>query len=427
MNRIVAIIGLGYVGLPLAVAFMNQGFKVIGIDVDEHKVQTLRSGTSYIDDVPGEAIQFSITKEAFEVTSDFSRLVDAEAVIICVPTPLTENQVPDLTYLVQSVNSICGYLHSGQLIVLESSTYPGTTREVLMPLLEKSGLKTGLNMYIGFSPERVDPGNCDYTLEEIPKVVSGITKSCLERTEELYGKVFKQIVKVSSPDTAEMTKLLENTFRFINISFINEFAVLCDKLNINVWEVIEAARSKPFGFTAFYPGPGIGGHCIPVDPLYLLWKTKQIGVSSSFIELSSRINHEMPSYCIARMKEAMQRSSLKGARIMVLGVTFKEHVADIRESSSIDLIELLLQEGSEVSYYDPYITDIVVKGKVLNSIEIDNSQLCATDCVLIATPHKQLPLQQVVDFASFVFDTRNATHGLSGKATIVTLGGGKSN
>ncbi|WP_379136533.1 nucleotide sugar dehydrogenase [Paenibacillus sp. sgz500958] len=427
MKRIITIIGLGYVGLPLAAAFMRNGFKVIGIDLDEEKLQSLREGRSYIDDVPHEVIHWAISQDVLKPSSDFSESAVSEAVIICIPTPLTEERVPDLTYLVSAAERIRPYLRSGQFVTLESSSYPGTTREVLLPLLEQSGLTTGKELFIGFSPERVDPGNRAFILEDIPKVVSGVTTECLLRAEELYGNVFKNIVKVSSPDTAEMTKLLENTFRFINISFINEFALLCDKMNINVWEVVAAASSKPFGFTPFYPGPGIGGHCIPVDPLYLLWKLQQTGISCSFIEIATRINQEMPSYVIARLKEVMHKTSLNGARILVLGVTFKENIADIRESSSVELIRLLLREGAEVLYFDPYISSFSVDDQVLHSVEIDRMQLTHTDCVVIGTHHKQLPLQEVINNAPLVFDTRNAIHGLSGKARIVTLGTGKAN
>ncbi|WP_110933840.1 nucleotide sugar dehydrogenase [Paenibacillus bouchesdurhonensis] len=425
MSRNIAIIGLGYVGLPLAAAFLNKGYNVIGIDLDEQKLKSLQKGKSHIADVPDETIQLAVAQGRFTLSSDFSAVKPAESVIICVPTPLTKEHVPDLSYLIDAAKRLRVHLRAGQLVTLESSTYPGTTKEVLMPLLEESGLSTGKEIYIGFSPERVDPGNEQFPLTAIPKVVSGVTEECALRTERLYKAVFAQVIKVSSTDTAEMTKLLENTFRLVNISFINEFAVLCDKLNINVWEVVEAASSKPFGYTAFYPGPGIGGHCIPVDPHYLQWKTQQIGVTSSFIELSSRINRSMPAYVISRMKEALRQKSMKGLRIFVMGITFKKNVADIRGSSSIELIRLLAKEGAEVLYYDPYITKLEIEGMVLKTAKASNSEFRLADCVVIATDHRELPLESILKHSRLVFDTRNATAGMTGKAKVVVLGGGR--
>lgn len=426
MNRIIAIIGLGYVGLPLAAAFLNKEYDVIGIDLDEQKMRSLRRGKSYISDVPDEMIRPAVEQGRLTLSSDFSAIKPAESIIICVPTPLTKEHVPDLSYLIDAAERLRDHLRDGQLVTLESSTYPGTTKEVLLPLLEKSGLKTGKDIFIGFSPERVDPGNEEFPLTSIPKVVSGVTEECAQRTEQLYKTVFSKVIKVSSTDTAEMTKLLENTFRFVNISFINEFAVLCDKLNINVWEVVEAASSKPFGYTAFYPGPGIGGHCIPVDPHYLQWKTQQMGLSSSFIELSSRINRSMPAYVLSRMKEALGQKSLKGLRIFVLGVTFKKNVADIRGSSSIELIRLLSKEGAEVLYYDPHIAELDIYGTAVRATKASNSEFRRADCVVIATDHRELPLEQLLKHSQLVFDTRNATAGMNGKAKVVVLGGGRT-
>lgn len=425
MNRSIAIIGLGYVGLPLAAAFLNKGYDVIGIDLDKQKLESLQKGKSYIADVPDRTIQPAIEQGRFTLFSDFSAVKSAESVIICVPTPLTKEHVPDLSYLIDAAECLRLHLRAGQLVTLESSTYPGTTKEVLMPLLEESGLSTGKDIFIGFSPERVDPGNEQFSLTSIPKVVSGVTEECALRTERLYKTVFDKVIRVSSTDTAEMTKLLENTFRFVNISFINEFAVLCDKLNINVWEVIEAASSKPFGYKAFYPGPGIGGHCIPVDPHYLQWKTQQIGVTSSFIELSSRINRSMPAYVLSRLKEALGQKSMKGLRIFIMGITFKKNVADIRGSSSIELIRLLVKEGAEVLYYDPYIAELDVQGTVLKTSKASSSEFRRADCVVIATDHRELPLGSILKHSRLVFDTRNATAGMAGKAKVVVLGGGR--
>ncbi|MGG6311764.1 nucleotide sugar dehydrogenase [Paenibacillus macerans] len=426
MSRIIAIVGLGYVGLPLAETYLDRGFRVIGIDKDENKLKVLREGRSYIAGISDAKIKGFVQGQRLLVMSDFSGITAAEAVIICVPTPLTEQHVPDLTYLIDAAEQIGDNARSGQLVALESSTYPGTTREVILPLLEKSGLKAGVDLYVGFSPERVDPGNRRFPLPEIPKIVSGITEACAERTEELYRTVFRTVVRVSSTETAEMAKLLENTFRFVNISFINEFAVLCDKLGINVWEVVEAASSKPFGFKAFYPGPGVGGHCIPVDPIYLQWKARQLGAASSFIEASSRVNDGMPAYVVSRIKEELNSPLLTDKRILVLGVTFKEDVADIRESSSIDMIRLLMAEGAEVAYHDPLVPEFEVGGIRLKSIHLEADRLASADCVLLAVNHRGLPLQEVVEHAPFVFDTRNAAAGRKGKARIVALGDGTS-
>ncbi|MDU4696622.1 MAG: nucleotide sugar dehydrogenase [Paenibacillus sp.] len=426
MSRIIAIVGMGYVGLPLAETYLDQGFRVIGIDKDEEKLRLLQSGHSYIADVPEEKIKRYAEAQQLTVTTDFAGIQSAEAVIICVPTPLTEQHVPDMTYLIDAADNIGEHLQPGQLVALESSTYPGTTREVILPLLQKGGLQPGTDFFVGFSPERVNPGSRRYPLRDIPKIVSGITAVCADRMEELYGAAFRTVVRVTSTETAEMAKLLENTFRFVNISFINEFALLCDQMGINVWEVVEAASSKPFGFKAFYPGPGVGGHCIPVDPIYLQWKAQQLGAASSFIEISTRINREMPAYIVSRLQEEINGSSLAGKRILVIGVTFKEDVADIRESSVLELMRLLLAAGAKVDYHDPLIPEVEVGGVKLQSVELKEESLASSDGVVLAVHHRGLPLEFVVEHAPFVFDTRNAAAGIQGKARIVTLGGGKS-
>jgi len=426
LSRIIAIVGMGYVGLPLAETYLDQGFRVIGIDKDEQKLQLLQQGRSYIADVPDEKIQRYTDAQQLTVSSDFAKIASAEAVIICVPTPLTKKHVPDMTYLIDAAENIGKHLKPGQLVALESSTYPGTTREVILPLLQKSGLNLGTEFFVGFSPERVNPGSRRYSLRDIPKIVSGVTTACADRMEELYRAGFRTVVRVSSTETAEMAKLLENTFRFVNISFINEFALLCDQMGINVWEVVEAASSKPFGFKAFYPGPGVGGHCIPVDPIYLQWKAQQLGMESSFIKLSTRINREMPSYIVSRLQEEMDGSTLAGKRILVLGVTFKEDVADIRESSVLEVIRLLMAAGAVVDYHDPLIPKVEIGGTQLLSVELTAERLASSDGVLIAVRHRGLPLEEVVKHARFVFDTRNAVAGMQGKARIVRLGGGKT-
>ncbi|MDO7907628.1 nucleotide sugar dehydrogenase [Paenibacillus sp. JX-17] len=421
-RRTVAVVGLGYVGLPLAILFAGKGYKVIGIDLDDRKLEVLAEGRSYIKDIPDERVKRAVEKQKFTSTKDMGRLRDADAVMICVPTPLDQNHEPDLTYLMQAAVSIRDHLHPGQMIVLESSTYPGTTREVLKPMLEQSGLVVGSDIFVGYSPERVDPGNRSYPLEGIPKVISGITEECATVIEELYKTVFQNVVRVSSTDAAEMTKLLENTYRFVNISFINEMAQLCSSMGIDVWEVIEAARSKPFGFSAFFPSPGVGGHCIPVDPLYLQWRSKQFGMSSSFIAVSSEVNQQMPAFIVERVKEALSLESLSGVNILVAGVAFKANIDDVRESSSITMISLLRQEGARVAYHDPYVSEITVQGEELTSTRIDEIEQGLYDCAIIAVNHDDLPLQQILDQVPLVYDTRNALKGLSGKARVIRLG-----
>ncbi|MFC5650754.1 nucleotide sugar dehydrogenase [Paenibacillus solisilvae] len=424
--RKVAVVGLGYVGLPLALAFSKQGNEVIGIDLDDRKLQALEQGRSYIKDIPDEQVKMAFERQRFSATKDMRRLREADVIIICVPTPLTEDNEPDLTYLMQAAANIRDHLRIGQIIVLESSTYPGTTREVLKPTLEQSGLIVGTDIFLGYSPERVDPGNRSYPLEVIPKVISGITEKCASAVEDVYKTVFQTVVKISSTDAAEMTKLLENTYRFVNISFINEIAQLCTSMGIDVWEVIEAARSKPFGFSAFFPGPGVGGHCIPVDPLYLQWRSKQFGAASSFIAISREINHKMPVYIVDRIKEALARESLTGVKILVVGVTFKPNIDDIRESSSIEVMKLLQQEGALLSYYDPYVPEITLQGKKLTGTRLSENELCLADCAIIAVNHDELPLQRIIDYVPLVYDTRNALKGMSGKAKVIRLGGGVS-
>ncbi|WP_404822276.1 nucleotide sugar dehydrogenase [Paenibacillus lycopersici] len=419
----IAVIGLGYVGLPLALAFSKQGFETIGIDLDDKKLQVLKEGRSYIKEISDERVKAAISGKRFSSTKDMRRLKEADVIIICVPTPLTADDEPDMTYLIQAGASVRDHLRHNQIVVLESSTYPGTTREVLKPMLEQSGLIAGTDFYLGYSPERVDPGNRSYPLEVIPKVISGITEKCINAVEDVYRTVFQTVVRISSTDAAEMTKLLENTYRFVNISFINEIAQLCTNMGIDVWEVIEVARSKPFGFSAFFPSPGVGGHCIPVDPVYLQWRSKQFGATSSFIAISREINNKMPVYIIERIKEALSRESLSCVKILVVGVAFKANIDDIRESSSIEMIKLLQREGALVSYHDPYVHEITLQGEKLASYRFNEHERCAYDCAIIAVNHDDLPLQQIIDQVPLVYDTRNALKRMSGKAKIIRLGG----
>lgn len=425
-QRTVAIIGQGYVGLPLALLFAKKGFHVLGIDLDRRKIEMLNNGKSYITEIPDRDIQEAISTARYTPTDQFSFMEAAEAIVICVPTPLTSYGTPDLSYLTQAAAEIGGRLKNGQLVILESSTYPGTTREVLLPLLNKTGLQAGSDFFVAYSPERVDPGNEEYPVEKIPKVVSGITPACLSRVEELYGQIFIQVRPISSTDAAEMTKLLENSYRLINISFINELAMICDVLNLNLWEIIEAASSKPFGFKAFYPGPGIGGHCIPVDPSYLLWKIKQFGMNSDFIQISNAVNHTMPVYITQQLKQHLAQKSLTGSSILVYGAAYKRDIADYRESASLELIHMLQIEGADVFYHDPYIPSLRLGDNKYESLELTEENLKKMDGVVIATDHSSMPLELILEHAPLVYDTRNVTKGITGKGKIVRLGGGDS-
>lgn len=424
--RTVAIVGLGYVGLPLALLFAQKGFHVMGIDLDRQKIDKLNRGKSYINEVHDLDIQAAIGAKRFTPSDQYSVMDEAEAIIVCVPTPLTSYGTPDLSFLTQAAMEISSRLKKGQLVILESSTYPGTTREVLLPILSKSKLKLGTDYYAAYSPERVDPGNKIYRVENIPKVVSGITPGCLNRVEELYRQLFIQVHPVSSTDAAEMTKLLENSYRLINISFINELAKICDVLNLNLWEIIDAANTKPFGFKAFYPGPGIGGHCIPIDPSYLAWKIKQFGIKSDFIQISNAINHSMPLYIAQQLKRHLAPKPLTGTNILVYGAAYKPDIADYRESASIELIQMLQIEGAKVLYHDPYIPSLQVGENKLESVKLTKETLKKMDCVVIATDHASLPLSFLLNHAPFIYDTRNVTKGVTGKAKIVRLGGGSS-
>lgn len=425
--RTVAVLGLGYVGLPLALLLVSKGFRVLGIDSDGSKIEKLHLGISYIHEIENRKIKEAIESDRFLPTSQHSAIQAAESIIICVPTPLTNYGTPDLSYLTDAASEVASQLKQGQLVVLESSTYPGTTREVLQPLLEKSGLKAGKDFYVAYSPERVDPGNKAYPLERIPKIVSGVTPECQERIVQLYGEVFPEVYPVSTTDAAEMAKILENAHRLINISFINEIAMLCDKLKLDVWEVIDAAATKPFGFTPFYPGPGIGGHCIPVDPSYLMWKVKQYGMNSEFIGLSNATNHKMPIYIVQQLRNAILPKSLSHSSILIYGAAYKRDIADYRESASIDLMKLLRLEGANVYYHDPFIPQLKLGDSLMKSSELTPELLASMDAVVIATDHSGIPLTMLAEHAPFIYDTRNVTRHLDTngrKARIVRLGSG---
>jgi UDP-N-acetyl-D-glucosamine dehydrogenase len=414
-NAVVGVIGLGYVGLPVARAFAAAGFRVLGFDVDPAKVQRLNRGESYIGHIPSDVIA-TMRRQGFEATAEFVRLNEADAVIICVPTPLTEDQQPDLSFVMSSAEAIARRLRPGQLIVLESTTYPTTTQTIVLPRLSASGLKAGADFFLAFSPEREDPGNPAHSISSIPKVVGGLNEASAELASELYGTVVKEVVRVSSLEVAEACKILENTYRAVNIALVNELKVLYDGLGIDVWEVIEAAKTKPFGFQAFYPGPGLGGHCIPIDPFYLSWLARQHGMSTKFIELAGEVNTSMPAYVVARLEEALRHrgKAIERSKVAVLGMAYKRDVDDPRESPGFELMELLIEKGAKVTYNDPHIPKLPSMRrysdlKQLRSQSLTTEYLAAQDCVLIATDHTAYDYEFIVRQSQLVVDTRNAT------------------
>jgi len=406
----VAVIGLGYVGLPLAVEYAKVGFPVIGIDVAVGRVDALNKGRSYIPDVPAQEVRELVRKGRLRATTKFEALRGVDGMMICVPTPLRKTKDPDISYIVATIESVVKYLHRHQIIVLESTTYPGTTNELVLPMLEASGLKVGKDFFLGFSPERIDPGNKVYTTTTIPKVVSGITPACRQAVALMYGQVIRTIIPVSSTKVAEMVKLLENTFRSVNIGLVNELALMCDPLGVNVWEVIEAAKSKPFGYMAFYPGPGLGGHCIPIDPLYLSWKAKLHGFDPRFIELASQVNAAMPAYVVQRVGEALNKKgkAVNGARILVLGVAYKKNVGDMRESPAIEVIHLLQKKGAGVDYHDPFVPRLKEESVSMRSVPLSAKRLSQADCVVLITDHDDLDYDSVAKSSRLILDTRNA-------------------
>ena len=408
-NAKIAVLGLGYVGLPLAVNFAKAGFSVTGLDKDTDRVERVRRKKSYILDVPTKALAEVVKKGKLVATTDFSVIASMDVIIICVPTPLKRRYTPDISYILGAVRTICKFLKKDTLLVLESTTYPGTTRELIRPALEKSGWKVGKEIFLAFSPERIDPGNKRFDVTRIPKVVGGITATSGDLARRLYEKIIQKVHVVSSADTAEMTKLLENSFRIINIGWINEVAVMSHKLGIDVWEVIEAAKTKPFGFMPFYPGLGVGGHCIPDDPLYLYWKAKQYGFSSKYIRLSADTNYHMPSYATGRLKDLLKRNKkgLRGARILIMGVTYKKDVKDLRKSPALHLIEILKRNRCRVDYYDPIIPYLDIGGIHGRSICLSASALKKYDCVLIATDHTRVDYGFILKNAKLIFDIRN--------------------
>ena len=409
----IAVVGLGYVGLPLALHFAKKGFRVFGLDLDTDRVTKLNGRTSYILDVPSSDLKAVIDRGNLSASSEFAALKDVDVIIICVPTPLKSKYTPDISYIVQAVRTIRQYLKKGTLIILENTTYPGTTRELIKPELEKSGLKAEKDFFLSFSPERIDPGNPQYDVTRIPKVVGGLSPRSTELTRMLYEKIIASVHPVSSAETAEMTKLLENTFRIINIGWANEVAMMCHKMKIDVWEVIEAAKTKPFGFMPFYPGLGVGGHCIPDDPLYLYWKARHHGFSSKFIKLSADINSAMPQYALERIKEILagQKKKLAGARILISGVTYKKNVRDLRKSPPLKLIEFLQKARCKIDYFDPIIPYLKIMSINMNSINLNPQTVGQYDCVVIATDHRQVDYDVILRSAKCIFDVRNVYRG----------------
>ena len=422
-SALIGIVGLGYVGLPLVLRFCEEGFKVLGFDIDREKADKLNRGESYIKHISSEKVRQFVDRRLFEATVDMQRLKEADAIIICVPTPLTDKREPDMQYVENTAKEIAKYLRKGQIVSLESTTYPGTTEELLLPLFQKKGLKAGKDFFLVFSPEREDPGRKDFTTKTTPKIVGGVTQKCLEVGAALYSKIVDKVVKVSSPRTAEMTKLLENIYRSVNIALVNELKMLCDRMGIDIWEVIEAAKTKPFGFEAFYPGPGLGGHCIPVDPFYLTWKAREYDFSTRFIELAGEINTNMPYYVVGKTIDALNGcgKTVKGSKILVLGVAYKKDVDDMRESPSIHLIELLIKKGAMVEYNDRYVSQIPnLIGHNLNmkSVELSEDKIKSYDCVLIATNHSSYDYKWIVNNSQLIVDTRNATNGINSKKIV---------
>jgi UDP-N-acetyl-D-glucosamine dehydrogenase len=411
----IGVVGLGYVGLPLAVTFAEAGVPVLGLDAVQSKVDQINAGTSYIEDVPSERLAPLAAQGLVRATTSWDALRWVETVIICLPTPLNEHREPDLSAVLGAAESLAQRLRPGQLVVLESTTYPGTTREELAPILERSGLRAGRDFHLAFSPERVDPGRVDWTTATTPKVVGGITPECTERTLEVYGQAFTTMQPVSSPEVAEMTKLLENIFRSVNIALVNELAILCDRMGVSVWEVIDAAATKPFGFMPFRPGPGLGGHCIPIDPFYLTWKAREFDFHTEFIELAGKVNSQMPAFCVGKVARALnsRRKPLNGSRVLLIGVAYKPNVNDTRESPALKIIALLEAEGAQVAYHDPHVPSLARQG--LESVALDAGTLADADVAVVVTDHAGIDWAAVARDAPLVVDLRNVVPQTDGK------------
>jgi UDP-N-acetyl-D-glucosamine dehydrogenase len=419
----IGVVGLGYVGLPLALSFARAGFRVIGVDIDAHRVEQLNAGRSHVGDVSDTELRHELEAGRFAATASYADLARADCIHVCVPTPLTKTKDPDVSHIVSAVEELRKRLRSGHLIILGSTTYPGTTHELYRPMLEASGLRVGRDFCLAFAPERIDPANREFTLRQVPKVVGGETELCTRLAAKIYQAVFDRVVPVSSTQAAEMVKLLENTFRMINIGLANEVAMICDRLGLDVWEVIEAAATKPYGFMKFLPGPGLGGHCIPVDPAYLAWKLRSLNFNARFIELATEINGGMPHWVVERAMRILNRDRLpvNGAKILVLGLAYKANVSDLRESPALDIVVLLQELGAEVSYHDPHVPEAVVDGRSWKSVALTDEVLRESELVVITTAHSAVDYERVARLAPRVFDTRNATGALGPRPEVEKL------
>ncbi|HOA56208.1 MAG TPA: nucleotide sugar dehydrogenase [Clostridiales bacterium] len=423
-TAVIGVIGLGYVGLPLAVEKAKAGYRVIGFDIQEHKVRKVNEGINYIGDIVPADLKNIVRSGRLKATGDYSFISEADCVAICVPTPLDEHFQPDISYIANSSKEIAKYLHKGMLVVLESTTYPGTTEEVVKPILESTGLECGKDFYLAFSPERVDPGNKIYKTKNTPKVVGGVTPDCTETAAALYSNVLdSEVFRASSPKVAEMEKILENTFRNVNIALVNEMAIICEKMGIDIWEVIEAAKTKPYGFMAFYPGPGVGGHCIAVDPFYLTWKVREFGYHTKLIETAGEINNYMPEFVLERTMKILNRfgKSLNGSEIMVLGAAYKQDIDDVRESPALKVMDLLVRHGARLKYNDPYVPGFTYKGRSYESAPLTAENLESADLVIITTMHSSYDYDFIEKHSKFIFDTKNAMKNVKNRAKIETL------
>ena len=424
----IGVIGLGYVGLPLAMEFVRAGFKVTGIDVDDKKVEMVNTGNNYIQDVSDDALASAVSDGNLNATTDFTVTKKLDSVSICVPTPLKEHKNPDISYIVSAMKEVEKYIHPGMIIILESTTYPGSTRELILPFLETNGFTVGKDFFLCFSPERIDPGNTEFATKNTPKVIGGITEHCTNMGVSLYSTIVGEVVTVSSPETAEMVKLLENTFRSINIGLANEVAIMCEKLGVNVWEVIDAAGTKPFGFMKFSPGPGLGGHCIPIDPHYLSWKLKTLDYDARFIQQAGEINTAMPRHVLKLVQKGLnqRQKALNGSKVLVIGVAYKKDVNDVRESPALDILQLLEESGAIIDYFDPHVESIYWNRSNISSIKkLDEKGLSAYDACIIVTDHSNIDFELIRSHSHLIIDTRNVFYGKNDK-NIVRLGAGNS-
>lgn len=424
-EAVIGVVGLGYVGLPLILAFLAKGFRCVGFDIDQTKVDSIKAGASYIDHIDSSSLVTGVEEGLIQATVDFARIAEVDAIIMCVPTPLNKHMEPDLSYVTDTMDAVAPYLRKGQIVSLESTTYPGTTEEELKLRIEDQGLTVGEDVFLVYSPEREDPGNSEFSSKNIPKVVGGTTPACAEVGVALYEAAISSVVPVGSTQVAEFTKLLENIYRAVNIGLVNELKIAADKMGIDIWEVIDAAATKPFGFKAFYPGPGLGGHCIPIDPFYLTWKAREFGVHTRFIELAGEINRAMPQYVICRTADALNesRKAVKGSRILIMGLAYKQDVDDMRESPTFELMDLLNKQGAIVAYFDPHLPEIMPTREHTHwtgkkSVEWSKETVASFDAVVISTNHGAFNLQQLADWSEIIVDTRNAMNGTTGKAHV---------